>query len=85
MFLYGDYILLMYRIGSRLFTENICVEIDRHFEDVEMNDPQKCVLHKLKEESELNPDDIINVPFKHITTLKTNYEIRQQYIYLLQI
>ena len=77
----GDCILLMYRIGSSLFTENIWVGIGGHFESEEMNNPQKCVLRELQEETGLNSDDIKNITLKYITTRKTNNEIRQQYIF----
>ena len=77
----GDCVLLMYRIGSHLFTGNIWVGIGGHFDAEEMNDPQKCVLRELKEESGLNSNDIENITLKYITTRKTNNEIRQQYIF----
>ena len=73
--------MLMYRVGSRLFTGNIWVGIGGYFEPGEMNDPKKCVLRELKEESGLNPSDIENITLKYITTRKTNDEIRQQYIF----
>ena len=80
-----EHVLLMYRIGSRLFTGDLWVGIGGHFEDGEMSDPRKCVLRELKEETGLNPYNITDLALKYITTRKVGEEIRQQYIFTAEL
>ena len=81
----GDKILLMYRVGSRLFNEEIWVGIGGHFENDEMDDPYRCAMRELTEETGLSVNDISNLKLKYITTRKTPGEIRQQYIFFTNL
>jgi len=81
----GDNILLMYRVGSRLFQGSIWVGPGGHFEADEMEDPLKCALRELREETGLSPNDVSELKLKYITTRKTGEEIRQQYIFFTSL
>ena len=74
-------ILLMHRVGSRLFNGSIWVGIGGHFEEYELNDPEACALRELCEETGLSESDIDNLHLKYITMRMTPDEIRQQYIF----
>lgn len=76
-----DKVLLMYRIGSKLFKQNIWVGIGGHFEEAELNNPRACLLRELQEETGITENHITDLTLKYITIRKTSEEIRQQYIY----
>ena len=81
----GESLLLMHRVGSRLFQGSIWVGIGGHFEATEMNDPLQCALRELSEETGLTQTDIAPLRLRYITTRKANGEIRQQYIFFTQL
>jgi len=81
----GNKILMMYRIGSRLFKGALWAGIGGHFEKDELNEPTKCVLRELLEETGIKIEDLDNLKLKYITTRKANDEIRQQYIYFANL
>ena len=81
----GESLLLMHRVGSRLFQGSIWVGIGGHFEAAEMNDPLQCALRELTEETGLTQTDIAPPQLRYITTRKANGEIRQQYIFFTQL
>jgi len=81
----GDKILLMHRVGSRLFQGSIWVGPGGHFEADEIDDPLKCALRELREETGLSSDDVSDLKLKYITTRKASGEIRQQYIFLTSL
>ena len=81
----GDKILLMYRVGSRLFQGSIWVGVGGHFETDEMSDPLKCALRELAEETGLSSADVSDLKLKYITTRKADGEIRQQYIFFTSL
>ena len=80
-----DAILLMHRVGSRLFTGDIWVGIGGHFEPHEMSDPTACVLRELTEETGLGAQHLENLRLKYITTRMVQDEIRQQYIFMADL
>ncbi|MDR2932900.1 MAG: NUDIX domain-containing protein [Oscillospiraceae bacterium] len=81
----GNKILLMYRVGSRLFKEPLWVGVGGHFDPGELNDPTACVLRELFEETGIKQHDIKNLTLKYITLRKTQGEIRQQYIFFAEL
>jgi ADP-ribose pyrophosphatase len=74
-------VLMMYRVGSRVFKGALWAGIGGHFENDELNDPTKCVLRELFEETGIKEVDIENLKLKYITTRRAEDEIRQQYIF----
>lgn len=81
----GSKWLMMYRIGSRIFKGSLWAGIGGHFENNEMNDPTKCVLRELFEETGITINDIDNLKLKYITTRMADDEIRHQYIYFADL
>lgn len=81
----NDEILMMFRTGSRVFKGSLWVGIGGHFENDELNEPEKCVLRELFEETGITNNDIVNLSLKYITIRKANEEIRQQYIYFADL
>ena len=76
-----DNVLLIQRTGSRVFKGTLWSGIGGHFDCDEMNDPIKCILRELYEETGIQKDDITNLKLRYITTRKADKEIRQQYIF----
>lgn len=76
-----DQVLLMHRVGSRLFKGEIWVGIGGHFEENELNDPYACAIREIMEETGISSIDIDNLTLKYITTRLADNEIRQQYIF----
>ena len=76
-----DKILLMHRVGSRLFSGSIWVGIGGHFEPDEACAPTVCALRELREETGLLEEDISPPRLRYITTRLVGDEIRQQYIF----
>lgn len=80
-----DKVLMMYRVGSRVFKGSLWAGIGGHFENDEMNDPTKCVLTELFEETGIAEEDIENLKLRYITTRRAGDEIRQQYIFMANL
>jgi len=78
-------ILMLNKMGSRIFHEPLWVGVGGHFEKDELNDPDKCVLRELGEETGLDFEDIEGLTLKYITLRQTRQEIRQQYIYFASL
>ena len=76
-----DRVLLIHRAGSRIFKDTLWSGIGGHFESDEMNDPIKCILRELYEETGIKNEDISNLKLRYITSRKADKEIRQQYIF----
>lgn len=81
----GDEILLIERVGSRVFQGVIWCGIGGHFEETELNDPYKCVLRELEEETGLTKNDIFDLNLRYITFRRAGEEIRQQYIFFAKL
>lgn len=79
---HNKHILLMHRVGSRLFSGDIWVGPGGHFEPGELDDPAACALRELREETGLTAADVTGLRLKYITTRRAANEIRQQYIFV---
>lgn len=77
-------ILLLYRTNSKV-GEDSWRGYGGHFENEELNNPMKCVLRELEEESGLKNSDIENLELKYITLRLKNNEIRQNYYYFAEL
>ena len=75
-----DKVLMLYRIGSRVVAPSWC-GIGGHFENNELNNPEKCILRELYEETGIKSEDICNLKLKYITLRLKNGEIRQVYFF----
>jgi 8-oxo-dGTP diphosphatase len=80
-----DKMLMLYRTGSRVFKGSLWTGVGGHFENEELNDPEKCVLRELSEETGINEKDIADLKLKYITIRRCKEEIRQQYIYFAKL
>lgn len=75
-------LLCLYRLGSRVADHMYIGSAGGHFEEGELNDPQKCVLRELEEELGLTEEDISGLTLRYITLRLKNGEIRQNYYFL---
>ncbi len=76
---------MLNKVGSKIFKEPLWVGAGGHFEEDELNDPDKCVLRELDEETGIGFEDIEGLTLKYITLRQTSQEIRQQYIYFASL
>ncbi|NLO08488.1 MAG: NUDIX domain-containing protein [Clostridiales bacterium] len=83
--LYGEKILFLYRIGSRVANNLYVGTAGGHFEHEELNDPMSCVLRELYEETGLVKDDIENLELRYITCRLKNNEVRQNYYFFADL
>ncbi|MHC1694511.1 MAG: NUDIX domain-containing protein [Eubacteriales bacterium] len=77
-------ILLLYRIGSRVVSPSWC-GIGGHFEQDELNNARKCVLRELKEEINLDENDIYDLKLRYIALRLKDNEVRQNYYYFAKL
>lgn len=77
----GDYILLLYRIGSKVISQPLWRNIGGHMESWEINNPLACALRELEEEAGITPDLIDKIRLKYVTLRYVKGEIRQNYNY----
>ena len=71
--------LLLYRQGGRVVSNQWIASAGGHFEPDELNDPKACVLRELKEELNLAEDDLTGLKMRYIALRNVNGEIRQNY------
>lgn len=81
----GDEVLLIHRVGSRVFKGPLWCGVGGHFENAELNDPEACLLRELFEETSLTENDVANLRLKYITLRRKDDEIRQQYIFFAEL
>jgi len=84
----GNKVLLMKKNRSKIFSKPDTVlwcPIGGHFENEELNNPDKCVIRELFEETSFKESDIKNLELKYITIRIKDMEIRQQYIYFADL
>ena len=81
----NEEILLMKRVGSKLFSSELWCGVGGHFENDELNNPKACIIRELFEETSLKESDISDLTLKYITIRKKDNEIRQQYIYFANL
>lgn len=71
---------MLYRIGSRVVDPSWC-GIGGHFEESELNNPEKCIIRELFEETGIRESSLDNLELRYITLRLKNNEIRQNYYY----
>ena len=78
-------VLCLYRIGSRVANNKYIGSCGGHFEDDELNNPQKCILREMEEELGLKESDIEGLSLRYITHRLTKGEIRQNYYFFARM
>jgi len=81
----GGKMLLLYRQGGRVVTNQWVASAGGHFETEELNDPKACVLRELKEELNLTEDDVTDLRMRYIGLRNVNGEIRQNYYFFANL
>lgn len=82
LYLCGDTgILCLYRVGSRVADRKYIGSAGGHFEEGELNDPERCVLRELCEELGLTREDLTGLAMRYVTHRLKNGEIRQNYYF----
>lgn len=82
---YGDGMVLLYRVGSRVVGNCYTGTAGGHFEKDELNDARSCVLRELHEETGLTERDIENLALRYVTLRLKNGEIRQNYYFFADL
>ena len=77
--------LLLYRQGGRVVTNQWVASAGGHFEQEELNDPKTCVLRELKEELNLTEDDLTDLKMRYIGLRNVKGEIRQNYYFFANL
>lgn len=78
-------ILCLYRMGSRVANNLYIGSAGGHFEEAELNDPNKCVLREMEEELGLTENDIDGLCLRYITHRLKDGEIRQNYFFFARL
>ncbi len=81
----GNKILLLYRVGSKVFDSPKWCGIGGHFEKDELNDPYACVLRELGEETGITRTDINNLKLKYMALRIKGNELRQNYYFFAEL
>lgn len=76
-------LLMLYRVGSRVGGPS-WRGIGGHFEPSELNDPGKCILRELQEETGLDESVLSHPALRYITQRCVKNEIRQNYYYFAE-
>jgi len=79
-----DMILMLYRVGSKVVRDSWC-GIVGHFENDELNDPQKAMLRELKEEANIDISSLENLKMRYVTLRLKNGEVRQNYYFFANL
>ena len=77
--------LLLYRQGGRVITNQWVASAGGYFEKEELNDPKACVLRELKEELGLTETHLSSLRMRYIGLRKVNSEIRQNYYFFADL
>ena len=77
--------LLLYRQGGRVVSNQWIASAGGHFEPEELNDPKACVLRELKEELDLTENDLDGMRMRYIALRNTKGEIRQNYYFFADL
>lgn len=83
--LHESEILLLFKPKGRVVSNVWIASAGGHFEEDELNDPEKCVLRELNEELSLHPDDLDGLALRYITLRRVHGEIRQNYFYFARL
>ena len=81
----GEQMLLLYRQGGRVVSDQWVASAGGHFEPEELNDPKACVLRELKEELGLEEQDLTGLKMRYIGLRNVNGEIRQNYYFFAEL
>ncbi len=82
---HDDKVLLMYKTNSRIFSKPLWISVGGHFENTDNNDPERCIIREMCEETGLILDQLSNFRLKYVTQRKTQTELRQQYIFMANL
>lgn len=77
--------LLLYRQGGRVVSNQWIASAGGHFEKEELNDPKACVLRELREELDLGEEDLTDMRMRYIGLRNVNGEIRQNYYFFAKL
>ncbi len=77
--------LLLYRQGGRVVSDQWVASAGGHFEKDELNDPKACVLRELREELGLAEEDLSDLKMRYIGLRNVNREIRQNYYFFADL
>ncbi len=80
-----EQMLLLYRQGGRVVNDVWVASAGGHFEQEELNDPERCALRELKEELGLGRDSLDHLRLRYIGLRLTGGEIRQNYYYFAEL
>lgn len=78
-------LLCLFRIGSRVADQLYIGAAGGHFEEGDMNNPEKCVLREMKEELGLTENDIEHLSLRYITSRLKNNELRLNYYFFARL
>ena len=81
----GGKMLLLYRQGGRVVSDQWVASAGGHFEQEELNNPKDCVLRELKEELNLTEKDLTDLRMRYIGLRNVNGEIRQNYYFFANL
>ena len=77
--------LLLFRQGGRVVSDQWIASAGGHFEREELNDPKACVLRELREELNLTEEDLTDLKMRYIGLRYVNGEIRQNYYFFANL
>ena len=84
-FIREDGLLCLYRIGSRVANKKYVGACGGHFEEDEVDSPEKCALREMQEELGLKDTDIEDLTLRYVTLRYYNGEIRQNYYFFARL
>ena len=84
-FIREDGLLCLYRIGSRVANKKYVGACGGHFEEDEVESPEKCALREMQEELGLKDTDIEDLTLRYVTLRYYNGEIRQNYYFFARL
>ena len=80
----GERVLMLRRIGSRVVNDSWIATAGGHMEPPELNDPARCALRELGEETGIAPERIALPALRYITLRVHGDELRQNHYYFAQ-
>lgn len=83
--LHKSKILLLYRQGGKVVNNVWVASAGGHFEENELNDPERCVIRELEEELGLTEKDLTNFKMRYVALRRINDEIRQNYYFFAEV
>ena len=77
--------LLLYRQGGRVVSNQWIASAGGHFEETELNDPEACVLRELYEELGVKASDLDGLKLRYITMSRSKSEVRQNFYFFAEL